>query len=66
MDGLIVDTENMIHKKLKEILEKYNDTDIEIQYFKQNPVGAFYEKLGFEKSGETNFHYQMTKSKSVT
>ena len=22
MDGLIVDTENMIHKKLKEILEK--------------------------------------------
>ena len=46
-------------KILKDILEKYNDTDIEIQYFKQNPVGALYERLGFEKSGETNFHYQM-------
>lgn len=46
-------------KILKDILEKYNDTDIEIQYFKQNPVGVLYERLGFEKSGETNFHYQM-------
>ena len=26
MDGLIVDTENMIHKKLKEILEKTDGT----------------------------------------
>lgn len=48
---------------LKNILEKYSDTDIEIQYFKQNPVGSLYEKLGFEKSGETAFHYQMIKSK---
>ena len=52
-------------KILKDILEKYKDTDIEIQYFKQNPVGGLYERLGFEKSGETNFHYQMFKSKSV-
>lgn len=48
-----------------EVLEKYNDTDIEIQYFKQNPVGALYKKLGFEKSGETNFHYKMIKFKNI-
>ena len=50
---------------LKDILEKYNNTNIEIQYFKQNPVGNLYERLGFQKSGETNFHYQMIKPKSV-
>ena len=47
------------------MLEKYCDTNIEIQYFKQNPVGNLYERLGFEKSGETDFHYQMIKSKST-
>ena len=52
-------------KILKDKLEKYNDTDIELQYFKQNPVRVLYERLGFEKSGETSFHYQMIKSKSV-
>ena len=52
-------------KILKGILEKYSNTNIEIQYFKQNPVGILYERLGFEKSGETNFHYQMIKYKTV-
>lgn len=50
-------------KILKSILEKYSDTNIEIQYFKQNPVGNLYERLGFKKSGETDFHYQMSKPK---
>lgn len=52
-------------KILKNILEKYKNTDMEIQYFKQNPVGVLYERLGFEKIGETDFHYQMIKSKSI-
>lgn len=52
-------------KLLKGILEKYNDTDIEIQYFKQNPAGALYKRLGFEESGETNFHYKMIRSKNI-
>lgn len=52
-------------KILKNMLEKYSDTNIEIQYFKQNPVGNLYERLGFEKSGETEFHYQMIKPKSI-
>lgn len=52
-------------KILKDMLEKYSDTNIEIQYFKQNPVGNLYERLGFEKSGETDFHYQMIKPKSM-
>lgn len=52
-------------KILKDILEKYSNTNIEIQYFKQNRVGSLYERLGFEKSGETDFHYQMIKPKSM-
>ena len=48
-------------KILKDIIEKYNETNIEIQYFKQNPVGNLYERLGFEKYGENNFHYKMIK-----
>lgn len=52
-------------KILKDILEQYKYNDIQIQYFKQNPVGNLYERLGFEKSGETDFHYQMIKPKYV-
>ena len=48
---------------LKDKLEENKDRDIEIQYFKQNPVGRLYEKLGFIPSGETEFHYQMKKTK---
>lgn len=51
-------------KVLKDIIEKYKDKDIEIQYFKQNPVGKLYERLGFIHSGETEFHYQMIKEKA--
>ena len=50
-------------KILKDKLEEYKYTDIEIQYFKQNPVGKLYERLGFIPSGETEFHYQMIKPK---
>ena len=49
---------------LKGILEKNNDRDIKLQFFKQNPVGVLYERLGFEKSGETEFHYQMIKKRT--
>ena len=50
-------------KILKEKLEENKDRDIEIQYFKQNPVGILYERLGFIPNGETQFHYQMIKQK---
>lgn len=50
-------------KLLKEKLEENKDRDIEIQYFKQNPVGALYKRLGFIPNGETQFHYQMIKPK---
>ena len=50
-------------KLLKDKLEENKNRDIEIQYFKQNPVGALYERLGFVPSGETQFHYQMIKPK---
>ena len=49
---------------LKSILKEYSDKNIEIQYFKQNPVGRLYEKLGFIPNGETEFHYQMIKRKN--
>ena len=51
--------------KLNDIIKKYSDTDIEIQFFKQNPVGKLYERLGFQKTGETQFHYQMRKHKKM-
>lgn len=49
---------------LKDKLEENTDRNIEIQYFKQNPVGRLYERLGFIPSGETEFHYQMKKPKT--
>ena len=50
-------------KLLKDKLEENKDRDIEIQYFKQNPVGSLYARLGFVPNGETQFHYQMMKPK---
>ena len=50
-------------KILKEKIDENKDKNIEIQYFKQNPVGKLYERLGFIPSGETKFHYQMIKLK---
>ena len=49
---------------LKSVLNEHSDKNIEIQYFKQNPVGNLYKKLGFEPNGETEFHYQMIKRKN--
>ena len=49
--------------ELKEKIDENKDRDIEIQYFKQNPVGVLYERLEFIPSGETQFHYQMMKTK---
>lgn len=46
---------------LKDILLDNADKEITIQYFKQNPVGRFYERLGFKRVGETSFHYKMVK-----
>ena len=52
-------------KILKDKLEENKDRDIEIQYFKQNPVGALYERLGFVPNGEKQFHYLMMKPRQV-
>lgn len=48
---------------LKTKLEEHKNQDIKIQFFKQNPVGELYKRLGFIPSGETEFHYQMIKPK---
>ena len=48
---------------LKDKLEENKDRNIEIQYFKQNPVGELYKRLGFIPNGETEYHYQMIKPK---
>ena len=49
---------------LKDILELHKEQDIRIQYFKINPVGKLYERLGFIPNGETKYHYQMIKKRS--
>lgn len=48
---------------LKTKLEEHKNQDIKIQFFKQNPVGELYKRLGSILSGETKFHYQMIKPK---
>ena len=48
-------------KILKDILEKYKNNNILLQYFKQNPVGNLYLRLGFELYDETDYHYKMVK-----
>lgn len=50
-------------KILNSILDEHKDNNIYIQYFKQNPVGELYKRLGFIPAGETQFHYQMVKLK---
>ena len=50
---------------LKDKLEENKDRNIEIQYFKQNPVGELYKRLGFIPNGETEYHYQMIKPKRI-
>ena len=49
---------------LMDIMELHKDEDLHIQYFKQNPVGKLYERLGFIPNGESEYHYQMIFSKT--
>lgn len=48
---------------LQDVMRLHKNQDLHIQYFKQNPVGKLYAKLGFVPNGETEFHYQMMKPK---
>ena len=48
-------------KILQDIIKNNSERIIKLQYFKQNPVGKLYEKLGFVLVGETEYHYQMEK-----
>ena len=50
-------------KILKDIISQNCGKAITLQYFKQNPVGRLYERLGFKITGETAYHYQMTRGK---
>lgn len=50
---------------LKDIMQLHKQKDLHIQYFKQNPVGKLYKKLGFVPNGETEFHYRMIKPKQT-
>ena len=46
---------------LQDVIKEHADKEIHLQYFKQNPVGRLYERLGFEQCGETSYHYRMKK-----
>ena len=50
---------------LKHKIEEHKNQDVKIQFFKQNPVGELYKRLGFIPNGETQFHYQMIKPKQM-
>lgn len=46
---------------LKDIMKLHQDQTLHIQYFKQNPVGKLYERLGFIPDYEKDYHYVMIK-----
>lgn len=46
---------------LNDVLSENADKEIRLQYFKQNPVGRLYERLGFKLAEETAYHYRMVK-----
>ena len=48
-------------KILKDKIEENKERDIIIQYFKQNPVGNLYKRLGFVDYNEKPYHYQLIK-----
>jgi len=50
-------------KILKDIINQNMERNIKLQYFKQNPVGKLYQRLGFALVGESKYHYQMEKQK---
>ena len=50
---------------LKDVIADNSDRSIRIQYFKKNPVGRLYERLGFIRVSETAFHYGMMKEKEM-
>ena len=50
-------------KILKDIIKQNQERNIKLQYFKQNPVGNLYKRLGFVLVGESKYHYQMEKTK---
>lgn len=46
-------------------MELHKEQDLHIQYFKKNPVGKLYEKLGFVPDYEKEYHYVMKKEKQL-
>lgn len=50
-------------KVLKYFMELHKKQNLHIQYFKQNPVGVLYKRLGFVPDYEKDFHYVMKKTK---
>lgn len=50
-------------KIVKDIIKQNIDRNIRLQYFKQNPVGNLYKRLGFVLVSESKYHYQMEKPK---
>lgn len=48
---------------LKDIMKLHQNQTLHIQYFKQNPVGKLYERLGFVPDYEKDYHYVMIKPK---
>ena len=46
---------------LNKIIFENADKKIKLQYFKSNPVGNLYSKLGFKIIGESDFHFHMEK-----
>jgi GNAT superfamily N-acetyltransferase len=51
---------------LRDIIHRHRHRNIDVKYFKTNPVGELYERLGFVPYGETQYHYHVIKWSSTT
>jgi ribosomal protein S18 acetylase RimI-like enzyme len=48
-------------KVLRDIISKNRKRNIDVKYFKTNPVGELYKRLGFVPYSETKYHYHVIK-----
>jgi ribosomal protein S18 acetylase RimI-like enzyme len=46
---------------IRDIIKRNRNRNIDVKYFKKNPVGDLYRQLGFVPHGETKYHYHVIK-----
>ena len=71
MHNFIIETERMILRPigtqiLTHILEKNKGRRVYLQTFRDNPARKLYERVGFQKYGETQTHCLMERGRLIS